>query len=110
MALDTAKRPSPVVLKGSFPTVAESFGALRASILQAGSLDQKTQELIVLAGFTVARQESGFKSHARRALDHGATPEDVKTAVVVTLGAVASIELVGDALGWVEDVLAERAN
>ena len=110
MAVDTAKRPSPVVLKSSFPSVAESFAALRAAIVKAGSLDQKLQELIVLAGFVVARQESGFKSHARRALDHGAAPEDVKTAVVVNLGATASIELVGDALRWVDEVLAERAS
>lgn len=108
MAVAVAKRPSPVTLKASFPSVAEQFAALRASIVEAGSLEKKYQELIVIAGFVVSRQESGFKSHARRALDFGASPEDVKTAVVVNLGATASIEVVADALQWVEDVVAER--
>jgi alkylhydroperoxidase/carboxymuconolactone decarboxylase family protein YurZ len=53
----------------------------------------------------VGRQEGGFKSHCRRALAAGATPEEVRQAVVITLSNVASIEVVADALLWVDEVV-----
>ena len=59
----------------------------------------------MLGAFTVGRQEGGFKSHCRRALAAGATPEEVRQAVVITMSNVASIEVVADALLWVDEVV-----
>lgn len=108
MGVETARRPSPVTVKNASNAVGEAFLALRAAIGTAATLDAKTQELILLSGFLVARQESGFKAHCKRALENGASADDVRTAVLVNLGAVASIELVADALNWADDVLAAR--
>jgi alkylhydroperoxidase/carboxymuconolactone decarboxylase family protein YurZ len=100
------KMSSPGKLKALYPGVAESFAALRSGLVHAGPIDAKTLEVIQLAAFTVARQESGFKSHCRRALDLGATPDEVRHAVAINLGATASIEVVADALHWIDEVLA----
>lgn len=106
---DTIRKPGSIaVLKASSAPVAEAFLNLRSVVVAESSLDAKTQELILLAGYVVGRQEGGFRTHAGRALDAGATVADLKTAVLLTLGAQASVEAVGDALGWVDDIAAGR--
>jgi alkylhydroperoxidase/carboxymuconolactone decarboxylase family protein YurZ len=98
------RRTSVDELRDAYPDVADAFFALRAAIERSSSLDRKTQELIMLAGYVVARQEGGFKTHAARALAHGASLDDIKTAVLVTLGATAAVEPVGIALRWADEV------
>jgi alkylhydroperoxidase/carboxymuconolactone decarboxylase family protein YurZ len=106
---NTVNKPSSIAtLKATSPRVAERFLNLRSAVVAESSLDAKTQELILLAGFVVSRQEGGFRTHAGRALDAGATFADVKTAVLLTLGAQASVEAVGDALGWADDIAVSR--
>jgi 4-carboxymuconolactone decarboxylase len=108
MASTLIGKPSPVVLAAASAAVAEGFQQLRERVREAGPLDVREQNLILLSGFTVARKESGFKSHARRALEGGATADEVRHAVLLNLGAVASIELVADALRWADEVISAR--
>jgi alkylhydroperoxidase/carboxymuconolactone decarboxylase family protein YurZ len=109
MANDVHKPSSIAALKAASPRIAEAFLNMRNVVVAESSLDSKTQELILLAGFVVGRQEGGFRTHAGRALDAGATVADLKTAVLLTLGASAAVEAVGDALGWVNDIATARA-
>jgi alkylhydroperoxidase/carboxymuconolactone decarboxylase family protein YurZ len=102
----SARPPSPQTVGKYFPGVVEGHRALQAAAAQGGPLDERMRELVLLGAFTVARQEGGFKSHCRRALAAGATPEEVRQAVVITLSNVASIEVVADALLWVDEVTA----
>ena len=104
-----AKPPSPQTVGRYFPGVVEGHRALQAAAAAGGPLDERTRELILLAGFTVARQEGGFKSHCRRALAAGATADEVRQAVVITLSNVASIEVVADALLWADEVIGASA-
>ena len=102
---DNVRKPSSIAaLKASSPSIAEAFLKLRSVVVAESSLDAKTQELILLAGYVVGRQEGGFRTHAGRALEAGATVADLKTAVLLTLGGQASVEAVGDALGWVDEI------
>jgi alkylhydroperoxidase/carboxymuconolactone decarboxylase family protein YurZ len=96
---------APARVKAVYPDVYDSFMGMRKVLGACGSLSARDQELILIAGFTVARQESGFKVHCKRALELGASAEDVRQAVVINLGATCAIEPVGDALAWVDDVL-----
>lgn len=95
----------PDVVKKHFPEVHARFMHMRGAIPEAGPLDAKTRELLLLAAMTVGRQSGGIKTHTRLALQHGATPEEVRQAIVVTFGASASIGQVGEALIWADEVL-----
>lgn len=97
-------RPPEVVQK-HFPDVHARFMHMRGAIPETGPLDAKTRELLLLAAMTVGRQSGGIKTHTRLALQHGATPEEVRQAIVVTFGASASIGQVGEALMWADEVL-----
>lgn len=99
-----AKPPSPQTLGRYSSAMLEAHRALQAAAAQ-GPLDERTRELILLGAFTAARQEGGFKSHTRRALAAGASPDEVRQAVAVTMGNVTSIEQVADALLWAEEVI-----
>ena len=90
---------------GIFPGRLEAHRALQAAAVAGGPLDERTRELILLGAFTAARQEGGFKSHARRAMAAGASPEELRQAVAITMGNVTSIEVVADALLWVDEVV-----
>jgi 4-carboxymuconolactone decarboxylase len=102
------KRNSVDIIKEHFPQVGEGFSALRGAAGKAGPLEPKILELILLSGYTVARMEGGYKTHAKRALDAGATPEEVLHATVINFGANAAIEQVADALSWADEVIAAR--
>jgi alkylhydroperoxidase/carboxymuconolactone decarboxylase family protein YurZ len=105
MSVNVKKPPSPQTLGKYFPGMIEAHHALQKAAVDGGPLDEKTRELILLGAFTAARQEGGFKSHARRALAAGATAEELRQAVALTMGNVTSIEVVADALLWVEAVV-----
>jgi alkylhydroperoxidase/carboxymuconolactone decarboxylase family protein YurZ len=82
---------------------------LRAAVDRAGPLDARTRELVMLGGYTAARQPLAFKVHCRRALAAGATLEEARHAVLLTLGASAGLEPTVDALIWIDEVEAEGA-
>jgi alkylhydroperoxidase/carboxymuconolactone decarboxylase family protein YurZ len=87
---------------------AQAFGALRRAVEESGPLEPKYRELINLAAFTTARIEGAFKTHCGRALDGGATPEEIRQAVLLTFASTMGIGPVADALRWVDEVLANR--
>ena len=75
-----------------------------AAVHDGGPLDTKTRELLKLAMAMGARLEGAVHSHARRAIEAGATAEEIYHVVllgVTTLGFPHTIA----ALTWVEDDL-----
>jgi alkylhydroperoxidase/carboxymuconolactone decarboxylase family protein YurZ len=105
MNVSLKKPPSPQTLGNHFPGMLEAHRALQAAAAQGGPLDERIRELILLGAFTAARQEGGFKSHARRAIAAGATSDELRQAVAITMGNVTSIEVVADALLWVDEAV-----
>jgi alkylhydroperoxidase/carboxymuconolactone decarboxylase family protein YurZ len=87
---------------------ADAFGQLRRSIDEAGPLAPKHRELINIAAFTVARIEGGFRTHCGRALDAGATPDEVRQTVLLTFGSCMGVGPTADALRWAEEVIASK--
>ena len=72
-----------------YPEVAEAYERLGDTTRRAGSLTERETELIKLALAAGARLEGAVHSHARRALDAGATDEDLRhvgVLAITTLG------------------------
>ena len=87
--------------------VMKSLEALGKATKAAGPLNRKTGELIQLAAAAAIRSEGSVHSHARRALEAGAKPDEIRHAVIMLTSTI-GFPTVSAALSWVEDVLTAR--
>jgi len=90
------------------PEVAEHWQGLRRACEEAGPLEPKYQYLIRLSGLSIVRFQDAFKAQCRFALDAGATPDEIRQAVLLTLGSTAGMSPMLDALRWANEVIASR--
>ena len=81
-----------------------SVEALGAAARSAGPLDEKTIHLIQLAAAAAIKSHGSTHSHTVRALEAGATPEEIRHAVIVLTSTV-GFPTVAAALCWVDDVI-----
>lgn len=88
--------------------VVKSLEALGRATKAAGPLNKKTCELIQLAAAAAVRSEGSVHSHARRALEAGAKPDEIRHAIVLLTSTI-GFPTVSAALSWADDVLPERA-
>ncbi len=99
------KLPKPFEeFKVNHPEVYRAYEALGDASLDAGPLDGKTRELVKLGMAFGAGMEGAAHSHVRRAVEQGATAEELRHAAllgVTTLGFPNMMKC----LRWVEDVL-----
>src|SRR5690349_21844255 len=92
-----------------FPTFWGEAGHLFTKTLyESVKLDRKTIELILLALLAGRRWETGVKVHAGAALEHGATPDEIRGAILLSM-AVFSTSSAVQGLHWAEPVLNEKA-
>ena len=98
--------PKPFLqFTGENPAIARAYEALGAACAKAGPLDAQTRELVKLGMAIGGRLEGGVHAHTRRALEAGATSEQIRHVVALaapTLGFATTVA----ASTWVEDVLA----
>jgi hypothetical protein len=78
-------------------------------LLASGPLDNATCELIVISGLATAGFEDSFKIHSRRLFDMKVPSAALRQAVMMTLGASASIFQVARALQWLDELEREYA-
>jgi 4-carboxymuconolactone decarboxylase len=90
------------LLRAIAPEVADRFQALRREVRDAGPIEAKTRELILLAAFAAADIKSGFVIHARIARTLGATIEECRHAAMLGISATQSLARTVDAIEWVE--------
>ncbi len=93
-------------LKDRFGALIESVETLGATVRTMGPLDDKTTHLIQLAAAAAIRSEGSVHSHARRALEAGATVEELEHTVLV-LTSTLGFPAVAAAMSWVDDVTAD---
>jgi alkylhydroperoxidase/carboxymuconolactone decarboxylase family protein YurZ len=91
-----------------FPDVGEAYQALGDAVGKAGPLDDKTRALVKLGVCIGAGLEGGAHSQARKALEAGATPEELRHAALQALTTVGFPTMMRG-LSWVEDVLRKHA-
>jgi AhpD family alkylhydroperoxidase len=90
-----------------YKRVMKAVDNLGRTIKTAGPLNKRTSELIQLAAAAAIRSEGSVHSHARRALEAGAKPEEVRHAVVLLTSTI-GFPTVSAALSWVNDVIEKR--
>lgn len=74
------------------------------SLYAAVDLDRKTIELILLSLLAGRRWETGVRVHTEKALEHGATPSEIRSAILLSF-AVFSTSSAVQGLHWAEDAL-----
>ena len=87
-----------------FPEVINQFQQLGQTCRAAGPLDAKAQDLIKLGIAVGANSKGAVMSSTRKALESGATAEEITHAVLLALTTTGFPNMIA-ALGWVEDVL-----
>lgn len=88
-----------------FPRFWSEAGHLFTQTLyEEARLDRKTIELILLALLAGKRWQTGVEVHTGAALEHGATPDEIRGALLMSI-AVFGTSAATQALHWAEPVL-----
>ncbi len=85
----------------------EALEQLGETVRRAGPLDEKTSHLIQLAGAAAIRSEGAVHSHVRRALEAGATPEEIYHAVLLLTSTI-GFPNTSAAMSWVYTALEKK--
>ena len=90
--------------KRDFPEAAKAYDELALKCHRWGPLDAKTRRLIKLGIAIGVNSEGGVRSHARRALEEGASSEEVRHAVLLAFTTTGFPTMIA-AMKWVEEVI-----
>jgi 4-carboxymuconolactone decarboxylase len=87
--------------------IAEAYKKVGDMCTNVGPLDDKNQHLIQLGISIGAGSKGGVKSHARRALDAGATKKEVIQSVLLSMTIIGFPAMIA-AWEWVQEVVSAR--
>lgn len=90
--------------KKQFPEIAKAYDELAVRCHGWGPLDEKTRRLIKLGIAIGLSSEGGVRSHARRALEEGITPDELRHAVLVAFTTAGFPTMIA-AMKWVDEVI-----
>jgi AhpD family alkylhydroperoxidase len=93
--------------KKSYPEIWQAYDRLGGLAHDSGPLDKKNRELLKLAMAIGARLEGAVHSHTRRALEEGATAEEIHHLVLLGLTTLGFPQTIA-ALTWVQDDLKDN--
>lgn len=91
-------------LKRRHTAFLEAVENLGKTVKAAGPLDDRTAHLIQLAAAVSIRSEGSVHSHCRRAIESGASPEEIRHAIILLTSTI-GFPTVSAALSWADDVL-----
>lgn len=86
--------------------VGRAYKALGDATTHAGPLDRKTAQLVKLGISIGMRHEGAVHAHARKALDAGCTPDELRHAAVLATTTLGFPSMMA-AYSWIDDVLGE---
>jgi 4-carboxymuconolactone decarboxylase len=87
-----------------YPEVMGALDNLGATLRGLGPLDEKTGHLIQLAAAAGAKSEGSVHSHTRRALQAGASREEIYQALLLLITTIGFPQAMA-AISWCSDVL-----
>ena len=85
----------------------EAVEGLGETVRKSGPLEAKTTHLIQLAAAAAIRSQGSVHSHTRRALQAGATPEEIIHALILLTSTI-GFPNVSAALSWSYDVMGQK--
>ncbi len=88
-----------------YPEIADAYKKIGTLASKTGPMDQKIQHLLQLGIAIGAESKGAVRSHARRALELGASKAEVTQAVLLS-GTIVGFPSMIAAYGWVREVLA----
>lgn len=91
-------------LRKKFPDYFAALENLGREAKATGSLDEKTIELLGLVAAAATRSEGALHSHARRAVQAGASREDLYQALLSVTSTI-GFPAVAASISWLEDVI-----
>jgi alkylhydroperoxidase/carboxymuconolactone decarboxylase family protein YurZ len=91
-------------LKERFPEVIAAVEDLGKTAKTAGPIDEKVAHLIQMAAATAIRSHGAVRSHAKRALEAGASTQELYHSVLVLVSTL-GFPVVAAAIGWIDDVV-----
>jgi alkylhydroperoxidase/carboxymuconolactone decarboxylase family protein YurZ len=91
------------------PEIGRAYKALGDATEEAGPLEPKTIRLVKLGIAVGLRHESAVKSHTRRSLEAGCTPEEIRHTIILSTTTIGFPSMMA-ALSWADDVIAERSS
>ncbi len=94
--------------RSEFPKVYGAYESLGAAAAEAGPLEEGTRELIKLGMAAAKGSESGVQSHVHRALEAGATREQIQHALVLGINTIGFSTMMA-ALGWAKQAIEVHA-
>jgi 4-carboxymuconolactone decarboxylase len=87
-----------------YPDVAKYYEELGSAVHSACPLDDKTRALIKLAISTGARLEGAVHSHTRKAINSGATNDELRHVALLSLPTIGLPSMMA-ALSWIDDII-----
>jgi 4-carboxymuconolactone decarboxylase len=87
-----------------FPEVLKDYQQLGKTCRESGPLEKKYQDLANLGIAIGANSRGAVMSHTRKALESGATKEEVAHVVLLSLTTIGFPNMIA-AMGWVDEVL-----
>jgi 4-carboxymuconolactone decarboxylase len=91
----------------SYPEIFEINKDLGVKIRASGPLDVKIQNLVKLGIAVGTNSRGAVMSHTRKALENGATKDEIKHVILLTLSTTGFPSMIA-AFGWVDEVLQKR--
>ncbi len=90
--------------KENYPKIFQAYETLGVAAAESGPLSKKEIALVKLGIASGAKMEGAVHSHTRRALEAGASPEEIRHVIllsVTTLGFPSMMAV----LSWVDEIL-----
>ena len=91
-----------------FPEVMSAAAGLGTTLRTAGPIDEKTSHLIQLAAAAAMQSDGSVSSHTRRALEVGASPEEISHALLLLITTIGFPQAMA-ALSWSQEAMEKKA-
>lgn len=93
-----------VKFQNSYPDLFRAYEELGKQASNSGPLDKKQIALVKLGIACGAKMEGAVHSHCRRSLEAGASPDEIRHAVLLTVTTLGFPSMMA-CLSWVDEVL-----